>query len=68
MREEDACPVDQGQSDSNMDEDGDIIVEGAQESGPTGMEATGSPIPMVSTQEAEHTMEVDINDMPLLTS
>ena len=26
MREEDACQVDRGQSDSNMDEDGDVIV------------------------------------------
>ena len=68
MREEDARQVDRGQSDSNMDEDGDVIVEGAQESGPTGVEATGPPIPMASTQEAEHAMEVDIGDMPQLAS
>ena len=68
MREEDARQVDRGQSDSNMDEDGDVIVEGAQESGPTSVEATGPPIPMVSTQEAEHAMGVDIGDMPQLTS
>ena len=68
MREEDARQVDQGQSDSNMDEDGDVIVEGAQESGPTSVEATGPPIPMASTQEAERAMEVDIGDMPQLTS
>ena len=68
MREEDAHQVDQGQSDSNTDEDGDVIVEGAQESGPTSVEATGPPIPMVSTQEAERAMEVDIGDMPQLTS
>ena len=43
-------------------------VEGAQESGPTGAEATGPPIPMASTQEAECTMDVDISDMPQLTS
>ena len=68
MREEDACQVDQGQSDSNTDEDGDIIVEGAQESGPTGAEATGPPIPTASTQEAKGAMEVDVGDMPQLTS
>ena len=68
MREEDAHQVDQGQSNSNTDEDGDVIVEGAQESGPTGAEATGPPIPTVRTQEAERTMEVDIGDMPQLTS
>ena len=43
-----------------MDEDRE------QESGPTGAEATGSPIPPVSTQEAQHTVEVDISDMPQL--
>ena len=32
MREEDAYQVDQGQSNSNTDEDGDVIVEGAQKS------------------------------------
>ena len=68
MRKEDARQVDWGQSDSNMDEDGDVIVEGAQESGPTSMEATGPPIPTASTQEAECAMEVDIGDMPQLTS
>ena len=68
MREEDARQVDQGQSDSNMDEHGDVIVEGEQESGPTGAEAAGSPTPPVSTQEAEQAMEVDISDMPQLIS
>ena len=68
MREEDACQVDHGQSDSNTDEDGDVIVEGVQESGPTGAEATGPPIPMASTQEAERAMKVDIGDMPQLAS
>ena len=68
MREEDACQVDRGQSDSNTDEDGDVIVEGVQESGPTSAEATGPPIPTASTEEAEHAMEVDIGDMPQLTS
>ena len=68
MREEDARQVDRGQSNSNTDEDGDVIVEGAQESGPTGVEATGPPILTVSTQEAECVMEVDIGNMPQLTS
>ena len=48
MREEEAHQVDWGQSDSNTDEDRDIIVEGVQESGPTGAEATGPPIPTAS--------------------
>ena len=68
MREEEAHQVDRGQSDSNMDKDGDIIMEGVQESGPTGAEATGPPIPTASTQEAERAMDVDIGDMPQLTS
>ena len=68
MREEDARQVDRGQSNSNMDEDGDVIVEGAQESEPTSAETTGPPVPTVSTQEAERAMEVDIGDMPQLTS
>ena len=68
MREEEAHQVDWGQSDSNTDEDGDVIMEGVQESSLTGAEATGPPIPTVSTQEAECTMDVDISDMPQLTS
>ena len=44
------------------DEDRDVIVEGVQESGPIGAEATGPPIPTASTQEAERAMEVDISD------
>ena len=43
-------------------------MEGAQESGPTGAESTGPPIPMASIQEAEPSMEVDVDDIPLLTS
>ena len=68
MREEDARQVDWDQSNSNMDEHRDVIMEGAQESGPTGVEATGPPISMASTQEAKRTMVVDIGDMPQLTS
>ena len=61
MREED-----RGQSDSS--EEQDVIVEGAQESGPTGTEATGPPIPTASIQEAEPAMEVDKGDISPLTS
>ena len=48
MREEEARQEDWGQSDSSEEQDGDVIVEGAQESGPTRAEATGPPIPMAS--------------------
>ena len=65
MREEEARQEDRGQSDSS---EGDVIVEGAQESGPTGVEATGPPIPMASIQEAEPSMEVDLDDILPLTS
>ena len=68
MREEEAHQVDQVQSNSNTDEDGDVIMEGARESGPTGAEATSPPIPTASTQEAERAMDVDISDMPQSTS
>ena len=47
---------------------GDVIVEEAEESGPTGVEATGPPIPTASIQETEPSMEVDMDDIPLLTS
>ena len=65
MREEEAHQEDWGQSDSS---EGDVIVEGAGESGSTGAEATGPPIPMVSIQEAEPSMEVDMDDILPLTS
>ena len=68
MKEEDACQEDRGQSDSSEEQDGDVIVEGAQESSPTSAEAMGPPIPMVSIQEAEPAMEVDEGDIPPLTS
>ena len=65
MREEEAHQEDRGQSDSS---EGDVIVEGAEESGPTGVEATGPPIPTASIQEAEPSMEEDMDDIPSLTS
>ena len=68
MRKEEAHQEDQGQSDSSEEQDGDVIVEGAQESGPTGAEAMGPPIPMASIQEAEPAMEVDVGDILLLAS
>ena len=68
MREEEALQEDQGQSDSSEGQDGDVIVEGAEESGPTGAEATGPPIPTASIQEAEPSMDVDVDDIPPLTS
>ena len=62
--EEEAHQGDQGQSDSSEGQDGDVMVEGAEESGPTGVEAT-SPL---RSQEAEPSMEVDMDDIPPLTS
>ena len=41
LEEEEARQGDQGQSNSSEGQDGDIMVEGAEESGPTGAEATG---------------------------
>ena len=68
IREEEACQEDRGQSDSSEEQDRDIIVEGAQESGHTSAEATGPPTPMASIEEAEPAMEVDIGDILPLTS
>ena len=65
MGEEEAHQEDQDQSDSS---EGDVIVEEAEESGPTGVEATSPPIPMASIQEEEPSMEVDVDDIPPLTS
>ena len=57
-------PSDQGQSDSSEGQDGDIVMEGQEESGPTGAEFTGP----LRSQEAEPSMEVDMDDIPPLTS
>ena len=65
MREEEANQEDWDQSDSS---EGDVIMEGAEESGPIIVEATSPPIPTASIQEAEPSMEVDVDDIPLLTS
>ena len=66
MREEEAHQEDRGQSDSSKGQDGDVVVEGAEESGPTGAEATGP----LRSHEAEPPVDVDVDvdDIPLLTS
>ena len=64
IREEEAHQGDQGQSNSSERQDDDVMVEGPEESGPTGTEST-SPL---RSQEAEPSMEVDVDDIPLLTS
>ena len=64
IQEEEAHQEDRGQSNSGEGQDGDIMVEGAEESGPTGAEAT-SPL---RSQEAGPSMEVDVDDIPPLTS
>ena len=56
MREEEACQEDQGQSDCSKEQDGDVVVEGAEGSGP------------LRSQEAEPAMEVNVGDIPPLTS
>ena len=63
-QEEEACQGDQGQSDSSEGQDEDVVVEELEESGPTGAEST-SPL---RSQEAECSMEVDVDDIPPLTS
>ena len=65
MREEDACQEDRDQSNSSK---GDVNVEGAEESGPTGVVATGPPILTASIQEAELSIEVGMDDILLPTS
>ena len=62
--EEEARQGDQGQSNSSEGQDGDVMVEGPEESGPTGAESTGP----LRSQEAESSMEVDVDDILLLTS
>ena len=64
MREEEACQEDWGQSDCSEGQDGDVVVEGAEGSGPAGAEAIGP----LRSQEAEPSMEVDVYDILPLTS
>ena len=62
--EEETHQGDQGQSDSSEGQNGDVMVEGLEESGHTGAEST-SPL---RSQEAEPSMEVDVDSIPPLTS
>ena len=64
IREEEARQGDQGQSDSSEGQDDNIMVEEPEESGPTGAESTST----LRSQEAEPSMEVDMDDILLLTS
>ena len=64
IQEEEAHQGDQGQSNSSEGQDEDVIVEGPEESGPTGVESTGP----LRSQEAGPSMEVDVDDIPSLTS
>ena len=64
MREEEARQEDWGWSNSSEGEDGDVVVEGAEGSGPAGVEDVGP----LRSQQTEPSMEVDVGDIPLLTS
>ena len=64
IQEDEARHEDQGQSNSSEGQDDDVMVEGPEESGPTGAEST-SPL---RSQGAEPSMEVDVDDIPPLTS
>ena len=68
MREEEAHWGDWGESDSSEEQDQDVIVEREQESGPNGVEAMGPPTPIANVQEAEPSMDMDMEDVPPLTS
>ena len=62
--EEEARQGDQGQSNSSKEQEGDVMVEGPEESGLTGMESTGP----LESQQTEPSMEVDVDDILPLTS
>ena len=64
IREEEACQGDQGQSDSSEEHEDDAVVEEPEESGLTGVESTGP----LKSQETGPSMEVDMDDIPPLTS
>ena len=68
MREEEAHRGEWGESDSSKEQDRDVIVEEEQESGPTSVEALGPSTSMASVQAAEPSMDMDMEDVPLLTS
>ena len=62
IQEEEAHQGDQGQSNSSEEQEDDIVVERPEESGPTGAESTNT----LGNQEAESSMEVDVDDILLL--
>ena len=67
IREEEAHPMGQDQSNSNPDDDKDVVMEEELDTGPTGAEAPDPPPPTASAPEAKHAMEVEANEMPQLT-
>ena len=64
IQEEKARQGDQGQSDSREEHKGDIVVEEPEESDLTGAESTHP----LESQGTEPSMEVDVDDIPSLTS
>ena len=51
MREEDACQVDQGQSDSDTDEDRDVIVEEHRRVAPLVQRPQALPYPWLALKK-----------------
>ena len=64
IQEKEACQGDQGQSDSSEEHEDDVVVKEPEESGLTGAESTGP----LESQGTEPSMEVDMDDIPPLTS
>ena len=62
--EEEARHGDQDQSNSSEGQYGDVVVEELEESGLTSAESTGP----LGSQETEPSMEVEVDNTPLLTS
>ena len=64
MRKEESRYGDWNHSKSSEEPEGDVMVEGLEETSPMGMESTGS----LRSQEVEPPMEVDVDQLSLLTS
>ena len=64
IQEEEARQGDQGQSNSSEEHEGDVVVEEPEESGLTGLKSTG----LLKSQGTEPSVEVDVDDIPPLTS
>ena len=64
IQEEKAHQGDQGQSNSSEEHKGDVVVKEPEESNPTGAESTDP----LKSQGTEPSMEVDVDDIPPLTS